>query len=104
MREVPAQLAAYHMAGRPLVCEIDVEPWLCHFWALGELFKWNNDYGVPKYAPGYFGFATNGGGEMYALSPTGAVVCLAFVGMSPKEELSIADSWSNFERMLRCAL
>lgn len=104
MEDVPGPLAAYYTAGRPLVCEIEVQPWLCEFWPLDELLKWNRDYEVSTYAPGYFGFATSGGGEMYALSPKGAVVCLAFIGMSPKEELPIADSWTNFERMLTSAL
>ena len=104
MAAVPKQLIAYYKAGRPLVCEIDVQPWLCEFWPLDELVTYNDNYKVSKYAPGYFGFATSGGGEMYALSPTGAVVCLAFIGMSPNEELSIANSWSSFEGMLKRAL
>lgn len=90
MNRVPEEVAAYYNAGRPLVCEIDIQPWLCEFWPLDELITYNNDYEVKKYAPGYFGFATSGGGEMYALSPSGAVVCLAFIGMSPNEELPIA--------------
>jgi hypothetical protein len=104
MTGVPEQLVAYYKTGRALVCEIDVQPWLCEFWPFDELLKYNIDCEVSKYAPGYFGFATSGGGEMYALSPTGAVVCLAFIGMSPNEELPVADSWSRFEGMLKRAL
>lgn len=104
MNRVPKDIIAYYKSGRPLVCEIDIEPWSCEFWPLEELISYNKDYDVPKNAPGYFGFATSGGGEMYALSPSGAVVCLAFVGMSPKEELPIAESWSSFEGMLKNAL
>jgi hypothetical protein len=104
MSQIPNAVVAYHKTGRPLVCEIDVQPWLCEFWPLNELATYNSDYEVQNFAPGYFGFATSGGGEMYALSPTGAVVCLAFVGMSPNEELPIADSWSSFEGMLKYAL
>jgi hypothetical protein len=104
MNRVPEEITAYYKSGRPLVCEIDVQPWSCEFWPLGELVACNKDYEVAESAPGYFGFATSGGGEMYALSPSGAVVCLAFVGMSPKEELPIAESWSSFESMLKNAL
>ena len=104
MNRVPEEIVAYYKAGRPLVCEIDIQPWLCEFWPLDELMTYNDDYEVAEQAPGYFGFATSGGGEMYALSPAGAVVCLAFVGMSPKEELHIAKSWSSFEGMLKSAL
>jgi hypothetical protein len=104
MLEVPAQIIEYYKTGKPLVCEIDVQPWLCEFWPVNELTKYNKDCEVEEYAPGYFGFATSGGGEMYAVSPRGSIVCLAFIGMSPKEELPIAESWSAFERMLRSAL
>jgi hypothetical protein len=98
---IPESIASYYRSGRALACEVDVQPWLCEFWPEAELGQYNQDYEVPTYAPGYFGFATNGGGEMYALSPSGKVVCLSFTGMSPREELLVAESWSAFERMLR---
>jgi hypothetical protein len=41
---------------------------------------------------------------MYAFSPRGDIVCLAFVGMSPSEELPVASSWSAFKGMLRNAV
>jgi hypothetical protein len=97
-------LAAYHSAGRALSCEIDTSPWLCEFWPLGELEQYNTDYEVQSLAPGYFGFATSGGGEMYAISPSGAIVCLPFIGMSPQYASPIADSWPKFESMLKNAL
>ena len=74
-------LAAYHGSGRPISCEIGVEPWICEFWPLGKVEQHNSAYEVSINAPGYLGFASNGGGEMYAISPAGAVVCMAFVGM-----------------------
>lgn len=98
-----AELDAYLQSRKPQVCELDAQPWLCEFWPLAELEKYNREYQVGLYAPGYFGFATSGGGEMYAVSPAGKVVCLAFVGMSPHEELVIAGSWAEFEAMLRRA-
>lgn len=104
MERIPDQITAFHGTGGGLRWEIDVEPWLCEFWPLDELVDYNRSYEVPVNAPGHFGFATSGGGEMYALSPTGEVVCLAFVGMSPKEEIKIASSWVEFEGMLKNAL
>jgi hypothetical protein len=100
----PSEVVAYHAAGKPLVCELEVQPWLCEFWPLEELSKYNIEYEVPEYAPGYFGFATSGGGEMFAISPVGSVVCLPFIGMSPNEELHIAESWSAFVALLQNAL
>ena len=97
------ELLAYYAAGKPLVCELDTNPYLCEFWPQEELSKYNVEYEVPVYAPGYFGFATSGGGEMFALSPSGAVVCLPFIGMEPAVALSVAPSWAAFEDMLRNA-
>ena len=93
-------LAVYHASGRPLSCEIGVEPWICEFWPLAEVEQRNSAYEVSTNAPGYLAFASNGGGELYAISPTGAVVFMAFVGMSPHEALPIADSWAAFEALL----
>lgn len=104
MESVPLSIAAFHRTGGGLRWEMDVEPWLCEFWPIEELVNYNSAYEVPVDAPGYFAFATSGGGEMYALSPKGEVVCPAFVGMSPKEELKIASSSAEFEGMLKNAL
>jgi len=41
---------------------------------------------------------------MYAFSPGGAIVCLAPIGMSPREELLVAPSWNVFKEMLRDAV
>jgi hypothetical protein len=99
-----AELLAYYAAGKPLVCELDANPYLCEFWPEAELSKYNTEYAVPLYAPGYFGFATSGGGEMFALSPSGGVVCLPFIGMEPAVALPAAPSWVAFEALLRNAL
>ena len=104
MKTIPSQLREYHASGKPLCCDIPVQPWICEFWPLDELLKFNEEYEVEKYAPGYFGFATSGGGEMFAFSPLGAIVCLAFIGMSAEEELPVASSWDAFEVKLTNAL
>jgi hypothetical protein len=97
------ELLAYYASGKPLVCELDVSPFICEFWPKEELGTYNLEYEVPVYAPGFFGFATSGGGEMFAISPSGAVTCLPFIGMEPSVALQIAPTWSVFEHMLRCA-
>ena len=98
------ELLAYYQAKKPLVCELDATPYLCEFWPKEELSKYNIEYEVPLCAPGYFGFATSGGGDMFAISPSGGVVCLPFIGMEPEVASSIAPSWAAFEAMLRTAL
>jgi hypothetical protein len=100
LKSLPPELIAYHHSGKPPSGEIAVQPWGCEFWPLDQVLKFNLEYEVPLNAPGYLGFATSGGGEMYAFSPRGSIVCLAFIGMSPSEELAVAPSWLAFEEML----
>lgn len=85
----------------PTICELDVQPFECEFWTLDELEQFNKEYEVTENAPGCFGFATSGGGEMFAIDPEERVVCLPFIGMAPSAALVIAQSWSSFLAMLR---
>lgn len=103
MTQIPAGLREYHERGMPLSCEVDVQPWLCEFCPWAEIEAINAAYGVPAFAPGYLGFATSGGGEMYALAPDGCIVGLALDGMLPAEALTIARCWAEFAPMLRRA-
>lgn len=96
-------LAEYHALGKPLSCEMSESPYLCEFWPLNELKQINADYNVDRNAPGYFGFATSGGGEMFAIAPSGEIVNLPFIGMEPSVAITISDSWSDFESKLRPA-
>jgi hypothetical protein len=100
----PPELLNYLSSGKPLVCKLDANPYMCEFWPLKELGVYNQEYEVPRYAPGYFGFATSGGGEMFAISSAGAVVCLPFIGMAPNVALTLASTWDAFEAQLRSAL
>jgi hypothetical protein len=100
----PKELLAYYATRKPLVCELDDNPYCCEFWPQEELSRYNVEYQVPLYAPGFFGFATSGGGEMFAFSPSGVIVCLPFIGMEPAVALPVAPSWAAFESMLRNAL
>ena len=104
MASASSELLAYYASCKPLVCELEVNPYLCEFWPVEELNKYNTEYQVQQYAPGFFGFATSGGGEMFAISPTGEIVCLPFIGMEPAVALPIAQSWAAFEGMLKNAL
>jgi len=101
---IPHELISYHSSGKPLVCKLAATPFFCEFWPLAELEICNDDYQVHTEAPGYLGFATSGGGEMFAFSPFGAIVCLPFIGMEPAVALSIAPTWQQFEILLQNAL
>ena len=101
---LPEELVKYHHSGKSLYCSIPVEPWGCELWPLDQIEQHNEGYKVDTYVPGYVGFGSSGGGEMFAFSPSGAIVCLRFCSFDANEELHIADSWKQFEGMLTNAL
>ena len=57
-------------------------------------------YRVNELAPGFFAFASDGGGELLALTPEGGVVTMPFVGMNPVDAFPVADTWAEFLRYL----
>ena len=69
-------------------------------WPVDEMDQWNKDYEVHKYAPGFYGFGTDGGGEMYAFGPDEKVYALPFIGMEPKVATLLADSWTELEQKI----
>lgn len=95
------ELDAYYQTGEPLVCELEVSPYWCEFWPKDELDEYNRSYEVAEYAPDHFGFATSGGGEMFAFSPSRAIVVLPFIGMESDQAKEIAPSWQQFKQLLR---
>lgn len=103
-KSVAPELLRYYASGKPLACELDSNPLICEFWPRDQLHEYNDLYQVPLYAPGFFGFGTNGSGEMLAIAPSGAVVCLPLIGMEPSAAWQVADSWQSFEAMLRDAV
>lgn len=73
------------------------------FWAVDELAQFNKDYEVTEYAPGFFLFGSNGGGEAFAynlrkLPPE--IVMLPFIGMEPKHAKKLAATFKEFIRVL----
>lgn len=93
---LPEEYVRYLAGGGPKEGSLAVEPGWFQLWPPDEVSKWNQDYQVKKFAPGFLGFGSSGGGEMLAFDAGGRVVMLPFVGMSPDEAKPIADSWSEF--------
>jgi hypothetical protein len=99
--KVPDELVAYHTAGGALCCRLPVNPYLCEFWPVAELDALNRDCGILQAAPGHVGFATNGAGELFVVTPDGSVVCLDACGMSVSDALQVAPSWMAFVSLLQ---
>ena len=64
----------------------------------------NRDFGIPESLPGFFGFGSNGGGELLALDvrsgPPHKVVMVPFIPMDEDEAVTIAQTFAEFVKAL----
>lgn len=72
-------------------------------WPIEDILNFNHEYEVDKYAKDFLFFGSSGGGEGYAFdcrSEELTVVQIPFVGMSPEYANVIANTFSDFFRIL----
>ncbi len=75
-------------------------------WSISELPDMNMLYKVKEYAPGFFIFGSDGGGEAYAFdtrTPAMPINSIPFVGMEPSLARMIASSFNTFLEVLYIA-
>jgi len=105
--QIPSDVLSYYRSGAPLVRNIPSQELDCEFYEEEVVLRYNLEYEVPEYAPGYFMFATNGCGELIALSLVGSVVRMPFIGLGPRMPGSwlrhLASSWSYWLHVIRSA-
>jgi hypothetical protein len=101
--ELPAEYLAYLLESDGGGGDIPVQPWCMFFWKSNEVHLNNERYEVPRNAPGFYGFGTNGGGEMFAFDARQAkpcqVVILPFIPMDAKEAIQVAPDFASFRKM-----
>jgi len=102
MKALPDELVRYHQAGGVLEGDLgEGFPGWFQLWPLSEIEERNRGYEVDQQVPGYTGIGSNGGGEMIAVSPSGQVVVVPFIGMEPEAVVVVADSWDDFESRIK---
>lgn len=84
--------------------ELGAEPgWFC-LWPASDVLASNREYQLPEYLPGFFGFGSNGGGELLALDcrgePPWPVVMVPFIPLDAAEARPVADDFAGFVRLL----
>jgi len=95
--KLPEEYIEYLQVGNPtfgftdleLGGYFDLEP-------LDTLEKMNKDVEIGKYAPGFFAFASDGGGELLAFDNDGKVYSVPLIGMDSKAAVLVANSWSEY--------
>lgn len=94
---LPEELYAFYARSDGGEGELGGEPGWFSLWRAEDLLALNREYDIAAQYPGYFGFGSNGGGELLALEVStgrcGRVAMVAFVGGEP---LIIAESFLHF--------
>ena len=82
--------------------DLGVEPGWIVLWSANELVDANRDYCVSEFMPGFFGFGSNGGGEMFAFDfhqpGKASVVMVPFIPMDADEAVLLGRTFSDFAK------
>jgi hypothetical protein len=81
----------------PKVGGLSVAPWGFDLWPFDELEEINKGYETQKCVPGFWGFGSNGAGELFAFDQAGQIFMIPFIPMDAKSAVKIADSWMDFQ-------
>jgi hypothetical protein len=81
--------------------ELSAEPGWFDLWPAGQLAELNAAYKTQEFVPGFWGFGSNGGGELFAFDANGCVFMIPFVPMEEKAAVKIADSWNDFQKTMK---
>lgn len=77
--------------------DLDVAPGWIQFWPAERVVELNDAYEISRNLPGFFGFATSGGGELLAFDMREAgsppVVMVPFISMDPEEAQTVAATF-----------
>lgn len=83
---------------------LGIHPGWFQLWAAEEVIKMNEGYEIDKNLPGYFGFGSNGGGELLAFEMIQGkpwkVVMIPFIPMEVDEAITIANDFEEFVRAI----
>jgi hypothetical protein len=74
-----------------------------NLWEAVDVVQFNTDYMLPRFAPSFFAFGSNGGGELFAFDSRrddDAVFMVPAIGMSDDTSLPFADSVDAFARRI----
>ena len=98
IQAIPKEYLDYLRSGKPNEGFLSIEPGYFQLWPEEDICLMNTNYKIDKNIPGYIGFGSNGGEELFVFNNTGNVFAVPFIGMENIYLLKIADSWSEFTR------
>jgi hypothetical protein len=98
LRALPADYLAFLALSNGGEGEIGLQLGWFQLWPAEAVVEMNNGYQVGELLPGYLAFGSNGGGEMLAFAPGGAVVMVPFLPMDVAEARELAPSFTSLVR------
>ncbi|GAC1405818.1 MAG: SMI1/KNR4 family protein [Pyrinomonadaceae bacterium] len=86
--------------------DIGIEPGWVSFWKVEEMMELNRGFEVAENIPGFFGFGSNGGGEMLAFKVVDSgqfpIYMIPFTIMSEEDAVLIAEDFAAFREAIGC--
>ena len=99
--KTPEEYRTFMAEGGPTSGGLSVDPGWFDLWPVAQLDELNAAYKTDDFVPGFCGFGSNGGGELFAFDAEGAIFMIPFVPMEAKSAVKIADSWNDFQKMMK---
>jgi hypothetical protein len=94
---LPSAYLAFLRSGGGGEGDLGIEPGWIQFWPAEQVVDLNRGYQVELNLPGFFGFGSNGGGEMFAFDMRRGgdpqVVMVPFIAMTESEARVVAPSF-----------
>jgi len=84
--------------------DLSIEPYWVSFWKAEEVVELNRSYEVAQNIPGFFGFGSNGGGELLAFKVSDSepfpIYRVPFIVMAQEDAVLIAQDFETFQGTL----
>jgi hypothetical protein len=84
--------------------DLGVNPGWIQFWPAENVISFNAGYEIGKWLPGFFGFGSNGGGELLAFDLREGepypIVMVPFIGMDHTEAIRISTSFDELRELI----
>ena len=99
--DLPKTYLQFLLQGNGGEGELGIEPGWLQMWPVEKVMEYNNGYEIPQWLPRFFGFGSNGGGELFAFdlqSPRpGKIYMIPFGDMREEQAMLIAEDFTAFE-------
>ncbi len=98
--DIPQEYIAFLQYSNGGEGTLGIEPGWVQFWAAEVVLELNKGYQIDKYLPGFLGFASNGGGELFAFEinqdKPWKIVVIPCIPMEANEAIIIANDFEEF--------